>query len=69
VLPILLGLHKGVERGDALEALGETPNAGDTSDWKIDSSGLCVTGVPPDSTVQGEIMKICYDDIVAGHYG
>jgi hypothetical protein len=52
---------------------GDAPNAGDTADWKVDSMGLLrrqnLAYVPPDGAVRGEIMKICHDDPVAGHYG
>jgi transposase InsO family protein len=74
LLPLLIELQKGdalaAEKGKAGE---KEQVAGVSGKWKVDSNGLLryqgKAYVPPDMAVRGEIMKICHDDPLSGHFG
>jgi len=70
LLPILLELQRGdVLAAEARENAGKDGNVS----WEVDSMGLLrrrrKAYVPPDGAVRGEIMKICHDNQLAGHFG
>ena len=74
LLPLLIELQKG----DALAAdknreIEQKGHAGAKSKWTIGNDGLMRyrrrAYVPPDMAVRSEVMKICHDDPLAGHFG
>ena len=75
LLLILLELQKDDELATAmrLKLSRGTLKARDTADQKVDPLGLLrcqnLAYVLLDGAVQGEIIKICHDDLVAGYYG
>jgi hypothetical protein len=73
----LLPLLKELQLGDAL-AVGKSKlvreaDTGLTAGWDLDPTDLLRyqgrAYVPPDNAVRSEIMKICHDDPLAGHFG
>ena len=72
LLPLLLELQKGdalaVEKSRTIQEKG----AGATGSWALASDGLLrrrgKAYVPPDMAIRAEIMKICYDDPLSGHF-
>ncbi len=73
LLPLILELQKGDALAvDVSRRLKDEVSAGDAM-WSVDNQGLVRhrgrAYVPLDGSVRAEIMKICHDDPLAGHFG
>ena len=74
LLPLLVELQKGDALAvDKSREIRQKKEAGVTGSWAIGSDGLLrrqgKAYVPPDMAIRAEIMKICHDDPLSGHFG